>query len=58
MHRNIRPSNIFYVPRNQSYAFGNLRYGRFIDKNEEDLMTVVGVPFFVEDTLEILMSRK
>lgn len=47
VHRDIRPSNVFYCSTSGRFNIGNFSSSRLIRRNQEnDLMTVCGVPYY------------
>lgn len=57
IHRDLRPSNIFFVPSSGKFVIGNLSRARLLRRNfESDLMSVCGVPDFSCEEMQLLMK--
>lgn len=57
VHRDIRPSNLFFLEHLNRYVLGNFTTGREIFEYEaDDLLTVYGVEALTNDTVSHLIS--
>ena len=61
VHRDIRPSNVFYSPASKRFMLGNLSVARLLRPNEDeendDLLTVCGIPNFSCSEVENLITN-
>lgn len=58
VHRDMRPSNLFFLEHLNRYVLGNFTTGReSFEYDEDDLLTVYGVEALTNDKVSHLISE-